>query len=178
MCGITNRYNTERWLAFLDTALSVVHPQHEVVIEIAKFLVPVLCRAPNRRTSEFPVNLVKRKLELAQWYLNVTNVVDPGYSKQRVKVLYEVVETKLFLTFQESNDIDFVKDILESSKKDLLSIVEVFDKLEPDKGFETMIAQASLNLAKQCSMILGQIKADQFLPQKWKEGRWSLLEMC
>merc|ERR1711892_151408 len=174
----TDRYNTELWLALLDSALSVVHPQHEVVIEIAKFLVPVLCRAPNRRTSGFPIELVRRKLELAGWYLNVTNVVDPGYSKQRVKVLYEVVETKLFLTFHETHHIEFIEDILKDSQKDLLIIVTVFEKLGPDIGFETLIVKASKSLAIQCSAILEQIKQAEFQAEDWKDARWSLLELC
>ena len=174
----TDRYNTELWLSLLDSALSVVHPQHEVVIEIAKFLVPVLCRAPNRRTSGFPIELVRRKLELDGWYLNVTNVVDPGYSKQRVKVLYEVVETKLFLTFQETHQIEFIEDILKDSQKDLLIIVTVFEKLGPDIGFETLIVKASKSLAIQCSAILEQIKQAEFQAEDWKDARWSLLELC
>ena len=174
----TNRYNTELWLTFLDTALSVVHPQHEVIIEIAKFLVPVLCRAPGRRTSDFPLSLVRKKLELARWYLNVTNIVDPGYSKQRIKVLYEVVETKLFLTFQEQHEIGVVREVLENSEKDLQSIMDVFDKLKPDKGFETFILKASVNLAKQCREIVDQMEKDLFSIADWREGRWGLLELC
>ena len=174
----TNRYNTELWLTFLDTALSVVHPQHEVIIEIAKFLVPVLCRAPGRRTSDFPLSLVRKKLELARWYLNVTNIVDPGYSKQRVKVLYEVVETKLFLTFQEHHEIGVVREVLENSEKDLQSIIDVFDKLKPDKGFESFILKASVNLAKQCREIVDQMEKDLFSIADWREGRWGLLELC
>lgn len=155
-----------------------MHHQHEVVVEIAKFLVPVLCRGPNRRTSEFPIGLVKRKLELAQWYLNVVTVVDPGYSKQRVKILYEVVETKLFLAFQELTDTRKIRQIVGKAKEDLIDIIAVFQILVPDKGFESMIFQASTVLVKYCKLILDQIKSDDLQIDKWKDGAWSLLELC
>ena len=39
------------WLELLDLALTRLHPHHEVVIEIAKFLVPILCRGPGQTTE-------------------------------------------------------------------------------------------------------------------------------
>jgi len=174
----TDRYNIDIWIPFLEIALKVVHPQHEAIIEIAKFLVPVLCRAPNKRTSDFPIQLIKRKLELAQWHLNVTNIVDPGYSKPRVKVLYEVVETKLFLLFQESEDNEVIKDSLETSERELTKIVEVLEKLGPDKGFETLIVKAAKNMASKCGHILGEIKLGDISSRKWKDYSWNLLELC
>ena len=45
------RYNVVLWLELLDLALTRVHPHHEVVIEIAKFLVPILCRGPGQTTE-------------------------------------------------------------------------------------------------------------------------------
>ena len=39
------------WLELLDLALTRLHPHHELVIEIAKFLVPILCRGPGQTTE-------------------------------------------------------------------------------------------------------------------------------
>ena len=40
----TDRYNVERWLGLLEQARDQFHPQHEVMCEIAKWLVPILAR--------------------------------------------------------------------------------------------------------------------------------------
>ena len=45
------------WLELLDLALTRLHPHHELVIEIAKFLVPILCRGPGQ-TTEVKVSII------------------------------------------------------------------------------------------------------------------------
>ena len=40
------RYNVESWLKILSDARPKFHPQHMIMIEIAKWLVPILCRGP------------------------------------------------------------------------------------------------------------------------------------
>ena len=71
-----------------------------------------------------------------------------------------------------------IREVLESSEKDLHSIIDVFDKLKPDKGFETLILRASSNLAKQCREIVDEMEKDMFSVADWKEGSWGLLELC
>ena len=40
------RYNVDSWLSILSDARPKFHPQHMIMIEIAKWLVPILCRGP------------------------------------------------------------------------------------------------------------------------------------
>ena len=55
-----------------------------VMIDIAKWLVPILCRAPGRSFQYFSPDLVKTKLELATNYLTVLEITEPGLSKECV----------------------------------------------------------------------------------------------
>ena len=98
----TDRYNIPAWLALEEEVSRVVHPQHEVRCELAKWLVPILARAPGTPTTAFPEKQVRLKLNLAQALLAVLQIVEPGYSKSRAKALYEVSETKLHLGMQPS----------------------------------------------------------------------------
>ena len=74
-----------------------------VMIDIAKWLVPILCRAPGRSFQHFSPHLVKTKLELATNYLTVLEITEPGLSKFRAKYLFEMIDTKMFLLSKEFN---------------------------------------------------------------------------
>ena len=56
-----------------------------VMIDIAKWLVPILCRAPGRSFQHFSPHLVQTKLELATNYLAVLEITEPGLSKESVQ---------------------------------------------------------------------------------------------
>jgi len=170
------RDNVEKWLKLEETIRKLVHPQHETMLEVAKWLIPILCRAPNKTTAEYPLNLVSRKLDLAQNYLNVLNVVEPGYSKSRVKALYEVVETELFLMFQDNVKVEFRKEILETYKLKLQIVIKVLERLGTNRGFETVIVQASENLLRRLTDIQSYIEDHNTLLDEWREG-WSLMEL-
>ena len=172
-----NKFNVEGWLHCLHSVLKVVHPHHEAVIEIGKFLIPILCRGPGMRTEHFPIELVKRKLELANIQLAVLTVVDPGYSKSRVKVLYEIVETELYLLFKEDPDQEKIKQTASISKARLSDIIRVLERLKPSKGFETMIVKASRNMLDKCEEILSSENITEDLV-RWKEQSWCLLDLC
>ncbi|XP_023349162.1 protein msta isoform X2 [Eurytemora carolleeae] len=77
----SDRYNIQLWLDILDKAESQVHPQHEAVIEICKWLLPIFCRGPNTRTQDYALDLLRRKIELAKRQTRVLNVIEPGISK-------------------------------------------------------------------------------------------------
>ncbi len=63
---LTCRYNVELWLGLKSRADLVLHPQHEVLCEVAKWLLPVLCRAPNQTLADFPRHLVLTKVSVYQ----------------------------------------------------------------------------------------------------------------
>ena len=174
-----NKYDVSAWLQLLDHALMKVHHQHEVVIEIAKFLVPIMCRGPGMKTSDFPLKLVKSKLDLAQWHLNVTETVDPGFSKSRVKVLYEVLETRIFLAFnQDKFDIKSLNDVVEDCLVNLPTIIKVLESLKTENGFETMIIGASHSLLNKCKILKKELKSNNFKREKWCEESWYLIDLC
>ena len=172
-----NKFNVDGCLQCLHSVLKVVHPHHEAVIEIGKFLIPILCRGPGMRTEQFPIELVKRKLELAHIQLTVLTVVDPGYSKSRVKILYEIVETELYLLFKEDPDQEKIKQTASISKARLSDIIRVLERLKPSKGFETMIVKASRNMLDKCEEILSSENITEDLV-RWKEQSWCLLDLC
>ena len=96
-----SRYNVESWLSLVYEARPKFHSQHMVMIELAKWLVPILCRGPGVDLSQFPLELVNTRLELATSFLNVLNVVEPGLSKFRAKFMFEMIDTKMFLFCQK-----------------------------------------------------------------------------
>ncbi len=76
--GINNipkcRYNVAQWLRLKSRADQVLHPQHEVLCEVAKWLLPVLCRAPNQTLADFPRQLVHTKVTfLSPIFSNILN---------------------------------------------------------------------------------------------------------
>ena len=168
-----NKFNVGKWLKCLNSALKVVHPHHEAVIEIGKFLIPILCRGPGMKTEQFPTELVKRKLELANNQLDVLTIIDPGYSKSRVKVLYEIVETELYLLFKDDFGQDKIKETVSKNRDRLTDIIKVMQRLKPSKGFETMILIASKN-------IQGILKSENFSEdvKRWRNESWCLLDLC
>ena len=168
-----NKFNVGLWLKCLNNVLKEVHPHHEAVIEIGKFLIPILCRGPGMKTDQFPLELVKKKLELATNQLSVLSLIDPGYSKSRVKVLYEIVETELFLLFRENSDQDKIQQTVARSRDRLSDIIRVMERLKPSKGFETTILTASLNLQE----ILKTKNISQDL-KRWRKESWCLLDLC
>ena len=77
---LTERYNVAKWLELDRRAAARVHPQHQIRVEVAKWLVSILCRGPSATSEDFPRHELEHKLEMAQRQLNVLEVVDPGKS--------------------------------------------------------------------------------------------------
>jgi len=145
-----DRYNIDDWLELLSRTKLQFHPQHMVMIEIAKWLVPILCRGPSLSFPDFPMELVTIKLELATNYLKVLNIVEPGLSKFRAKFMFEMVDTKIFLFSEEMRQTGKSSyDILEFIDR-LDQVLEIFNVLEPVSSYEKMIQMKSAQLRKMC----------------------------
>ena len=54
--------------------------------------------------SDFPVSLIKTKVELASNYLAVLDIVERGISKFRAKTLYELVDSQIYLASLDFRD--------------------------------------------------------------------------
>ena len=193
----TDRYNVPAWLALEEEVSRLVHPQHEVRCEIAKWLVPILARAPGTPTTAFPDHQVRMKLDLAQALLAVLQIVEPGYSKSRAKALYEVTETQLHLGMHQfsiptadHNSDEVVKvspnnekltALLSSSISAFEEVALVLDRLGANKGFEQVMRTAATNAAEKCRIILRQGRDEKFGGHgkerlKLAEG-WNLLDL-
>ena len=81
--SINHRYDAQKYLEVYQEALQVVHPQHEIMCEIAKWLVPIMCRTvPGTITlNDYPEDDITLKKNLCLHYLNVTKKVKPGLSR-------------------------------------------------------------------------------------------------
>ena len=58
-------------------------------------------RGPGQRLSDFPLGLVATKLSLATEYLAVLDILEAGLSRNRAKTIYEMVDTRLYLSSLE-----------------------------------------------------------------------------
>ena len=123
---------------------------------------------------------MRRKLELAQGHLSVLNIIDPGYSKSRVKVLYEVVETSLYLLFKQESQhsYEYIKKVVVISIEQITEIIKVLERLNPDKGFETMILYAAKTLKSLCESIDQELDSGKLNFDKWRNESWYLLDLC
>ena len=80
------------------------HPQHEVISEIAKWVLPILGRGHGKTLSDFPVSMIKTKVELGINYLAVLDIVERGISKFRAKTMYELVDSQIYLASLDFRD--------------------------------------------------------------------------
>ena len=194
--SISDRYNIPAWLALEEEVRKVVHPQHEVRCDLAKWLVPILARAPGTPTTAFPDHQIELKLDLAQALLAVLQIVEPGFSKARVKALYEVTETRLHLGTQHiissrdsSSDEEMSQNnqlqteklgaLLSSSISAFEEVTMVLDRLGANKGFEQIMRMAAANAAQRCRLVQKQgINEELGGKEKLKihEG-WNLLDL-
>ena len=123
---------------------------------------------------------MRRKLELAQGHLSVLTIIDPGYSKSRVKVMYEVVETSLYLLFKQETQYshEYIKKVVVISIEQIAEIIKVLERLNPDKGFETMILYAAKTLKRLCESIDQELDGGKLNYDKWRNQSWYLLDLC
>ena len=87
-----------------DRAKVYFHAQHEVISEIAKWVLPILGRGIGKTLSDFPVSMIKTKVELGINYLAVLDIVERGISKFRAKTMYELVDSQIYLASLDFRD--------------------------------------------------------------------------
>ena len=127
-------------------------------------------------TSDFPISLVQRKLQLAQSYLSVLDIVEPGFTKIRAKVLYEILETELFLMFQDNPGTKELQRNLTRHMTDLGVVVKILRRLCPHEGFEALLVQSSLHILHRLDTVLTQLDRNSLNLEDWRQG-WSLVEL-
>lgn len=153
------RYSVKDWLGLESTAKCHFHPQHEVMCEIAKWLVPILCRGPESRSiGHFPRYLVETKLRLASNYLNVLNIVDPGMSRNRAKTSYEILECQVYLTrtdfLDNKMDLQTFRQLTSGYVIKIQEVVSILEYLGTSTAFEGMVYNAAKVLGESCKNFL------------------------
>ncbi len=94
----TSRYDLNAFLSLRSEASLYLHPRHEVMCDIARWSLPIMCRAAGRMTpEEWPREEVERKREMAREYLAALDKVAPGSSKTKAKLQFEYSEAALEL---------------------------------------------------------------------------------
>ena len=65
--------------------LQIFHPCHEVMSELATWLVPILCRAHGKTPTDFPAGELALKHDLCKNVLALLDKVNPGINRKRGK---------------------------------------------------------------------------------------------
>merc|ERR550525_12291 len=89
---------TEKYRGFIQTYSKLLHPNHYQVLLCKRYL------AGSMRGS-MTLEMVEERLALMTDFIQVFETVDPGLSKWRGKMLYQVYKTKMFL-----NDIKHTRN--------------------------------------------------------------------
>ena len=79
-----HRYDVDMYLDLLNDAIKVLHPHHEIICDIAKWLVPIYCRG--KLLHEFPLEDLILKRQLCLYQLEVLDKVNPGLTKTKGKL--------------------------------------------------------------------------------------------
>eukprot|EP00092_Neocalanus_flemingeri_P045750 GFUD01051271.1.p1 GENE.GFUD01051271.1~~GFUD01051271.1.p1 ORF type:complete len:551 (-),score=122.42 GFUD01051271.1:56-1708(-) len=153
-----DRYNVSQWLDMYARAKVYFHPQHEVISEIAKWSVPILGRGPGKKLSDFPVSLIKTKVELATSYLAVLDIVERGVSKFRAKTLYELVDSQIYLAsldFRDGKcDRATIKILTKGFIRKLDEVLSIMTVLGVNSGYEEIIKGGADTLKQMCQKVL------------------------
>ena len=82
----TQRYNALAFLELYEEASKIVHPHHEIICQISKWLLPIFCRERGKTTQDFPIDRLNLKRKLALEQIKVTEAINPGVNKVRGKL--------------------------------------------------------------------------------------------
>ena len=115
--------------------------------------------------------------------MTVLDKVTPGYNKARVKALYEMVETEMYLQFKynplegKESDGTATEIVVKKNIEKLQEIVKVLEIMEPDQVFEEVLLAAAINLKRVLERIMEDIQHGNIDKESWSSGPWSLIEL-
>ena len=81
--ALTDRYNVDAFLCIHEETSELFHPMNEVISELAKWLIPILCRAPGKGNHHFSKELLMLKEKLALTQVEILDKIAPGINKMR-----------------------------------------------------------------------------------------------
>jgi len=120
------RFDTDAWLDLRRRALLQCHPQHQICCEVAKWLVPILARGPGKSLADFPRELLISKMTMAEDYLRVLRVVEPGFSRNTAKTIFEKVDTWMFLSCDDYRCFDCWLTLLSGNITHEVQVLRLF----------------------------------------------------
>ncbi|XP_050101373.1 SET domain-containing protein SmydA-8 [Anopheles aquasalis] len=136
---------------------SVLHPRHFINTSIRHSLIELYGRIPGYEMVELPDVLLERKVDLCRDVLRVLDVVEPGLSRSRAMVLYELHAPLIMLAQsafgrgEEKRDGKTLKQQLEEAAailEECGSILEWEDPTSPE-GILSNVAKQSLLQLRQ-----------------------------
>ncbi|XP_055542478.1 SET domain-containing protein SmydA-8 [Wyeomyia smithii] len=89
-CLNDGREKLDIYERLLQNFTTILHPLHFINTTIRDNLIQLYGRIPGYRMSELPDTLLERKVELCKDVLKILNVFEPGKSRARAMVLYEL----------------------------------------------------------------------------------------
>merc|ERR1712066_251177 len=156
-----SRYDVAAMLALYDEASSLLHPNHHVLCDLAKWLVPVYCRNGAVPLDDFPRSDVERKQNMCSRQIRILEHVSPGLTKLRAKFIFEYLCVSIFLAVTDYNE-----DVIDGEEliKRLKSFVglgkeaETALKLEPTlTHFELFCLKQTEDMVTQCLEMLDSL---------------------
>ncbi|XP_053691863.1 SET domain-containing protein SmydA-8 [Sabethes cyaneus] len=137
----------------------IIHPLHFINTSIRDSLIQLYGRVPGYRISEMSDALLERKIELCKDVLQVMNVFEPGKSRARAMILYELHAPIVLLAKLNFNrrklDKTAFKDKLQTAVcllQDCVSILEWEDPSTAEGILTNISKQAILHLTQQQQM--------------------------
>ena len=82
---------------FKDLAYKELHPNHQFLIDIRGRLIPNMSNNSETCISLSESEVIKKKQKLCEEQLQVMNIIDPGLSVARGKLLVELQQSRLKL---------------------------------------------------------------------------------
>jgi len=150
------RYNLTGWTQLLKCASPIFHPQHQVICEIARWLLPIMGRSGHQDTAT-----LQQKYQLATSYLQVLDRVVGKLSKTRAKAIFELVDSGLVLAIRdfEEDVIDTVtlKQRLTGNANKIVEALHVFEAIGVETNFEKMIEISLKRMLAQSQTMLQQL---------------------
>jgi len=154
------RYNLAGWTQLLKCASPIFHPQHQVICEIARWLLPIMGRSGHQDTPT-----LQQKHQLATSYLLLLDRVLGELSKTRAKAIFELVDCGLVLAIREFEedaiDAASLKNKLTGNANKIADALHIFEVVGVETNFEKMM---------QISLRKMQSQSESMIQQLWEEG--------
>ena len=98
--GKIGKSDVRRLESFLGAAARILHPCHSLVLEVKRSLFSLYGGSQGLSQGELSQDQVTRKLLLGQEYISAVTKVDPGITRWRAQMLYEMNRFKLVSSLQ------------------------------------------------------------------------------